>query len=268
MNPKFKSPPVVERVIGIQFAQLPFFTDAHTGWFWKSYLDDSWTHVIKAPQIQDRFERFGEKKIGVLPSLLQVSSTPTPERSQIVRASDDTMIQIQNTRFLLNWRKKEDQDYQDYKDLYDEFLDLLEKFRSFVLLAGNEALNLNQWEITYINHIHKGELWESVKDWIDLFPGLSLPGRPHNHKQLESMNSDWSLNLKNEAGRLHVKLNHAIAGSPEGPEVISLDLTCRGPVDETKSFQDGLKLGHDTIVNTFVEITSDRAHKHWVMIND
>ena len=44
--PKFEAPPVVETLLAVQFAPLPEFTGAMSGWFWKSYLGSDWTKIL------------------------------------------------------------------------------------------------------------------------------------------------------------------------------------------------------------------------------
>ena len=53
---------IVELVLGVQFAPLLNFTNAHFGWFWKQYLDPSWTKAANAPPVPDQHERFGERQ--------------------------------------------------------------------------------------------------------------------------------------------------------------------------------------------------------------
>ncbi|RLA52194.1 MAG: hypothetical protein DRR42_08210 [Gammaproteobacteria bacterium] len=264
MSPNFHNPPVVERVIGIQFEELPFFTNAHAGWFWKSFLKDSaWSHLSTAPPIINKFEQFGEKKFSASPAPFQISTAPPPERSQIVRESDDMMIQFQNSRFLLNWRRKNDQQYPDFEDLLDEFGNHFKVFQKFVGEAGGSTPKINQWEVTYVNHIPKDGIWSNASDWLTLFPGFSLPSYGEDSMTLETIGANWSLNLPNQAGRLHISLKHAIATTPKKGEIIVLELTARGPATDFESFKQGLDLGHDAIVNTFANITSIDAHKVW-----
>jgi hypothetical protein len=265
IDPHFENPPVVERVIGLQFNELPFYTNAHAGWFWKTYLDSEWSVISEAPSIQNQIERFGDKKIGVSKSQLQIATNPRPERHRIVRESDDRMIQIQNSRFHLNWKRKDGQDYPDFEALYDEFMGYFKVFSEFVKSADKDVeLIPNQWEITYINHIPKGDLWESISDWFNVFPGLSIPILKSHQKNLDTLNTQWSITLNDNIGRLHVKLNHAIAPKRDNnEEIILLDLTARGPISKEADFDKIYQLGHDAIVTTFTEITSDYAHKTW-----
>lgn len=263
MDPAFDNPPVVERVIGVQFEELNFLRNAHIGWFWKKYLDEEWTHVNEAPKIESKLERFGSNLKPSTSSPFRLMTEPPVERHQIIRKSDDRMIQIQNTRFLLNWREKDTQEYPDFEDILDEFFTYFEKFKSFIAEASDESLKFNQWEVTYINHIPKGVLWENINDWKKVFPFLSFPNAEEATQSLDTMNANWSFSLPAEVGRLHVSLKHAITGVSEFNEVILLDLTSRGPIEIEENFKNSLTIGHNAIVNSFANITSKIAHEHW-----
>ena len=45
---EFECPPIVELVLGVQFAPLSRLTSGHLGWFWKQFLDDEWVNASDA----------------------------------------------------------------------------------------------------------------------------------------------------------------------------------------------------------------------------
>src|SRR5262245_55135596 len=100
--PDYISPPVVETVLGVQFARLPGFTNAHLGAFWKSLDATEWPTVSDAPPLQPQFERFSEAAKWARG--LQLQLTPIPAgRVQIKNRAGDRMIQVQNGRLHFNW---------------------------------------------------------------------------------------------------------------------------------------------------------------------
>jgi uncharacterized protein (TIGR04255 family) len=260
--PSFRSPPVIETVLGVQFAPIPDLTGAHIGWFWKNFLDGSWARVIEVPFLQDQFERFAEQNTWNFPQLQ--FSVSLPNRLQMIHADDDRVIQVQNTRFLYNWRRRADA-YPRYKNIYPQFASSLKTFESFLSTAGLGDISPNQWEITYINHIPQGSLWKSPDDWHKVFPGLfNLPGHP-DPLRLESISNDWHLEIVPQRGRLHIACKHGKSQDRSG-EVLVLEFTARGPIDggETgKAIESGLHLGRRIIVETFVALASDSALKYW-----
>lgn len=272
--PSFDRPPVVETVLGVQFESLPKLRNAHLGAFWKSLVDywkksgvEPWVDLTDAPTLEASFERFGESQAWRPPGVqLKLTQAP-PSRVQIRNPAGDRMIQLQDGRLHYNWVGCAGGPYPRYSKLRPEFDAILAEFRDFLAREGVEELRPNQWEVTYVNHIPKGSVWNEPQDWKDVFVGLpSVWGQPSSI-QLESFGGEWHFVIAPQRGRLHIQLAHARAGSPEGEEVLRLNLTARGPIAEGAdgglSLSDGLDLGRQTIVRTFHEITSESAHQHW-----
>ena len=256
-SPKFERPPVVETVVGAQFARLPAFTAAHAGWFWKTRLPENWGTVEEAPRLDDQFERFGEGEGWVMPALklspLEVA------RTQIVRDDDERMIQIQDSRLILNWRKRSG-GYPTYEVLIEEFKKLLGDFERFAMDAGVGKIEYNQWEVTYINHVPRGEFWQSPADWVNLLPQIQIPAMADEVRG-ETISASWRCLIGDQQGRLYTTVRH---GKVETGEVLSIDLTARGPADNRDGLLRGLDIGHDAIVWSFVAFTDEDAQrKFW-----
>ena len=262
--PKFDTPPVVETVLSVQFAPLQKFTDAHAGWFWKNYLDSEWSDVQVAPKIDDQFELFGDEMRWGPTGAFRIATGPGSERIQLIRSDNERMIQIQDTRFIYNWKKQEGS-YPSYDELLPEFQRVFTQFKNFTVEAGFGPLIPNQWEVTYVNHIPKGKLWESVKDWPTIFSALQAPGTNAFELSSEDFRGEWRSIIGGNLGRLYTTLSRGRVGSDKGPEIILLQFTARGPTnpEETTDLQNGFRLGHESIVLSFTEMTSDTAHKHW-----
>lgn len=260
--PEFDAPPVIETVIGVQFQPLANFTTAHAGWFWRDHLDPAvWPKVIQTDPLQDQFERFGDEKKWGVPAI-QVQMGAGPERTQFIRDDEQRLVQIQNTRFIYNWRKRTG-GYPSYGELLPEFDSHFAEFSRFVSDARLGELNLNQWEMTYVNHIPKGELWNVPEDWATILPRLYVPALAMPGIALETLAAEWSLNIHKNRGRLHVSLKHGRTGSPTGPEVLILQLTARGPIAQPMDPHGDLELAHEFIVRSFTEMTSETAHERW-----
>lgn len=263
--PKFDAPPVVEVVLSAQFSRLKTHSVAYAGWFWKEYLGNprEWPQAMPMPRIPDQFERFDDSGFWAQASL-SFAIPQIPERLQILRKDQQRIIQLQDSRFLLNWRKQGGSQYPNYEQLAPEFHNYFEKFQKYCHDIGNqEPLELNQWEVTYLNYIEKGTLWNSVNDWQEIFRELRIPGA--NRYDVESMQAEWRYLIPPNKGRLYVSIKHGRVGSPTGPESLILQLVARGHANlkEGTSLEDGFNLGHETIVTTFDRITSDRSHKIW-----
>lgn len=260
--PEYDNPPVSETVLGVQFVPLRGYTSAHAGCFWQEYLDDDWKTAAEVVRLDDQFEKFGDEREWASAGI-SVRGYESG-RVHIIRSDEEQLIQIQNSRFLYNWRKKNG-NYPSYKTLLPEFTKRLEDFRAFVKRKELGEFVANQWEVTYVNHFERGELWNSPIDLPSLLPGLYLPGQDLPDLQFEQFNiGRWNLIIENNIGRLHVTTRHG-KKLTDDQEIFILELTARGPIDAERNIDlwQGLDAGHEAIVRCFTAMTSDDAHKRW-----
>lgn len=262
--PKFDAPPVVETVLSAQFARLERFSNAHAGWFWKNYLAKDWSRVNSAPRLEDQFERFGEEIRWGTPPGLRILPGSGPERLQILRDDSERMIQVQDSRFIYNWTKQEEQ-YPSYEQVLRGFEKEFTAFEKFSKDAGLALLDLNQWEVTYVNHIEKGPLWQTLNDWTKIFPQFSFPTQGLLECMPEDFHGEWTEIIGDKRGRLYVSFNRGRVATEKGSEIIRVQLTARGSIRSEAGFhlRDGFDLGHETIVRYFTAMTSSMAHQTW-----
>jgi uncharacterized protein (TIGR04255 family) len=258
--PVFDNPPVVETVLGVQFAPLQGMTSGHLGWFWKGFLDVSWEKVVDAYALPDMSENF-ETPIGGLG--IQVGPVPLPQRFQISQPNTGRMIQVQPTRFHYNWNRVGG-DYPHYKSVREEFDRYFGAFCHFTQEAGFGAIRQNQWELTYIDSIPKGSLWETVADWHEVLPGLFSRPPAVEDVGFESFGGEWHFEIRPRKGRVHVSVQLARVGSEPEP-VLLLQTTARGPIGNGAAVDvgAGLELGHRAALDVFLAITSEKAKEAW-----
>ena len=174
--------------------------------------------------------------------------------------------QLQNGRFHYNWARTGEGHYPRYGDFRPEFEQCFDRFCRFVSSESLGEVRPNQWELTYINVIDKGTVWEEPADWRDLFAStIQLPSELHDCG-LESFQGEWHYRLQHVLGRLHVQLRHARHSETQS-EALILTLTARGPAGDGGTAQaslfEGLDRGHEAIVRSFVNLTAQHAHQHW-----
>lgn len=269
--PDYKNPPVIETILGVQFDRLPGFRNAHLGAFWKALGSEEWPTVSDAPPLQPQFEQFGESarwaKAGSQVTLAPVQST----RLQIKNRDGDRMIQIQNGRLHFNWLGEKKGDYPRYPMVREGFLRALQLFMDFLTEANAGEFHPNQWEVTYLNHIPRGTVWQTPADWGFFRPLGSLP-TIERVGCTESFDGEWHFVIPERRGRLHVQWLHALkaSGDHDG-EIIRLTLTARGPVqanaDVVRRILVGVDLGRETIVRSFRNLMSDQANSYWGLEN-
>jgi uncharacterized protein (TIGR04255 family) len=263
--PEFDAPPVVETAMSLQFARLSGFTTAHAGWFWKSHLKSAggeWGKLLEQPRIPDQFEQpEGEPPPPALPSM-KILTSGESQRLQLVRSDDERMIQIQDSRIILNWRKQSE-GYPSYRVLAPDFFKVTGDFERFVADAKLGAFEPNQWEVTYVNQIPRGEMWDTPSDWTKIVPGLYAPRAYGDKTRYETMSGDWRFTLGEGRGRIYIAFRHGIVEG--GTPSLYLNFTARGPIDASAdiSLPDKFELGHEAIVRTFANMTSESAHRVW-----
>jgi hypothetical protein len=209
-----------------------------------------------APAIE-RFEDSFEMK-------LELSDMPPLPRIWFARADDNGIIQVQRDRFLHNWRKVRPEDaYPRYHNVIQMFKDRLSVFRSFLRENKFESIEPLQYEMTYINHIPRGEGWVNLSEIGNIFPDFSF--RLNETRFLpepEGINCRTSFVLPEKVGRLHVVIRNA-RKRDTGRPVLLLELTVRG-ISSDKS-PEGMNLWFDVarewIVRGFADLTGEGVQK-------
>ena len=260
-TPKFERPPIVELAVGVQFAPLTEFSSAHVGVFWHECLGNDWKKATDAPPLADQFELFGEQKRWRVPGLeLRLDPVGTP-RVQIANDSGDCLIQIQSTRFLYNWRKRETH-YPSFEEVRDQFERHFQAFSAFAARVPLGKLVPNQWELTYVDSVPQGDLWQSVVDCQDVFPCLRLPAFS-SRVLTESVAIEYQLEIAPKRGRLHIGVGIGRNGGDPTPTIL-LQFTARGPIGKDPSdLRNGLEAGHTAALEAFLAMASDKAKHHW-----
>lgn len=267
-RPTFENPPLVEFVLGIQFSPLTELTSAHFGLFWSKLKEqsDEWVVARDAPLISDQFELFTAPLWKTHSrSAIRLDMGGQPGRCLIENKSRDRMIQLQATRFHLNWRKSAGQT-PCYKNLISEFLSMLDAFCTFCKDSEIGEVIPNQWEITFVNSFPVDDYWSSPEDWDRVLPGLfgnRFESKPL-HLRMEKRHVEWSFEIEPAIGRLHVKAQSGKwAWDPK--DTLLLDLTCRGPIVDgsLESVRGGLDVGYGIAADTFLSITPNELQKRW-----
>ena len=262
--PNYEHPPLVETVLGVQFDRLPDMKNAHLGSFWNQLDRESWPHVSDAPPLSSEYERFGEIDRWTKGFELQLSHNPT-SRLRITNKEKNRMIQVQNGRFHFNWLRGDQVTYPRYDRVKEEFCNHLNLFLAFAAAEKIGTIHANQWEVTYLNQILQGTVWNTIDDW-DFFRPLAAIPSLENLIRGESFSGEWHFEIPEKRGRLHIHWQH-VELPTSNQAGIRLTLTARGPVkqqaDNWQAILDGLDLGRGTIVGAFKNLMSDRANQHW-----
>ncbi len=179
------------------------------------------------------------------------------------------MIQVQNGRFFYNWMAQgQDSHYPRYTVICPEFVNALSDFRRFLTEELIGEFRPNQWELTYINQVAKGDLWTTPADWARVFRRPEMLPLRLGIVPMETVSFAWRGVIQPNRGRLHVEIQRGQLAVPEGQETLTITLTARGPANSDAELSDGLGHGHNAIIGGFRDLTSDQALARWGLTDD
>ncbi len=146
----FKNPPVEEFVLGLQFPPIPEFSDAYAGLYWQRVREE-YPKLSSVPRIEGPIESLAPPQALRVEIPFGMSGQPQ-NRTWLVSKSDEYVIQIQNTRFIFNWRRRQSP-YPRFDRLRELFFKHYADFCTLLEDEGLQRPNAQQIELSYINWI-------------------------------------------------------------------------------------------------------------------
>ena len=196
---------------------------------------------------------------------IQLMNAMECPRCWYVSQDKKNIVQIQRDGFFFNWRKTPpDAEYPRYQEhVRPGFVKQWQTFHDFLHEEHIAKPDVVQCEVTYVNHILKGQGWDSASDWPSMFSVLAPPTRAFL-PQPESGRFNFNYVFPKESGRLRVSMHQAVR-SEDGQEAVVLQMTSRGrpKSSATSDILEWFDLGREWIVRGFADITTDRMHKLW-----
>ncbi|HEX3035329.1 MAG TPA: TIGR04255 family protein [Thermodesulfobacteriota bacterium] len=199
--PEYENPPVVEVVCNLLFEPLENLLVPHVGLFWERFRTE-YPECSEHDPIVPIIERFDEPpKMKIEMNEIKIASLP---RVWFVQKRGNGIIQIQRDRFILNWRKvKEEDEYPRYSFVIDQFMKYLSHFKAFLDENDLGKIVPLQYEMTYVNHIPKGEGWDSLSDVGNVFPDFSWQQTRERFLPIfDGINFQTRFELPERAGRM------------------------------------------------------------------
>jgi len=261
--PKYDRPPVVEVACSVQFEELSRFQTPYAGFLWQEYRKE-YPRFEEKPPLPHMIETFPEPTQPRFTAAF--SELPPPRRIFFLQADGTNLIQIQPDRFVHNWRKmRNEDDYPSYDKVRAIFLRQWSRFVEFAQTHGLGKVQADQYELTYVNHLVRGEAWETLADVAQLFRDISWADGERFLPAPEDMLLRRSFGLPQKAGRLHVSVRKA-ARSADRKELLMLELTARGfpaegPGGKQEAMQGWFDLAHEWIVKGFEDLTTNEAQE-------
>lgn len=129
----FEDPPVVETVLSVQFERLTAVQTVHLGVFWHR-VKHRFPKTEERPALPQAVERFPGSDTRGARILFEAVEIPIPPRVLLLNSEGSEMIQLQNDRFVKNWRKADDMgQYPHYEPVIRPGFERdLGEFQSFV----------------------------------------------------------------------------------------------------------------------------------------
>ncbi|WIY54120.1 TIGR04255 family protein [Devosia sp. YIM 151766] len=256
--PDFAAPPLNEIVLGVQFDQIPDYGLINAGEVWELYKDQ-YPKAITQPPSPPQFETFGSRPA---PNFqVQFGDITQHPRFWFLQSDEHELLQFEPTRMFHNWRQLDGVGgvYPRYEYLAERFHRELSLLNQFALDFGKSPLLITQAEITYINRLYLGD---DDRDWP--FSDLNFVSLPAS--EVEAGGGAFQKVLTDQDGpvaRIYVEFgtnwdttgqpfivfSHTVRGAPRKPGII-------GALEFLAS-------GRQVIVESFANLTTEKAHKKW-----
>ena len=263
--PDFENPPVIETVLGVQFAPLEEFKIQHFGLYW-SMIRGQYREVEVYPPLGATVEDFGEARTPVELVPLQVRLTTSPAmRCWFIDETKNHLLQVQKDRFIHNWRKvKGDEHYPHYENIQPIFKAEWLRFTEFLQKEKLGAPDVNQCEVTYVNHIELGGGIDSLADIHKLIAGWSGRSSGNFLPKPEMVGLNANYVIGDQKGRLYISLAPVIR-SRDAQAVLQLNVSARGrpASSHIEDILDWLNLGRSWVVQGFTDFTTSEMHRYW-----
>jgi len=273
-TPHFARPPVVETVLGVQFAPLAQMRITHYGLLLAA-LRQAFPGQPEALKVSEHaslepvIEAFGADGLRTPRVHWTISDEPPLPRCWYASGDEQFLVQVQRDRFIFNWRHPgPDGVYPRYEANQARFQSL---FTAFLEFADREALGpvaTNQCEVTYVNHIELLE-GKNVAETLDaVLTGWKLCTSDGWLTGAVRGQFSASYPMPRGRGRLHVTAHPAFRVT-DRKEIVRVDLTARGSpwLPDLDGVRAWLDLGHEWVVRGFVSITTPQVHELWGRIS-
>jgi uncharacterized protein (TIGR04255 family) len=256
--PSYKNPPVNEVVCGMRFDTPDGLRIPHVGFLWNKFRTDYPVIQHASPIASTKGEILVDPTSGI----------PLP-RVWFIKKTDDQLIQFQFDRFYFNWRRRRSR-YPRYAHVIKNFEKVLATIGEFFGEFKLGELKPIEYELSYINHIPKGQGWNKIDDLPAIFPDFVwkqtkerfLPNPEKTVWQTE-------FPMPEKKGHLIVSLKQAIRKEDKVPLLV-LELKTRGISESAnkKAIREWFDLAHEWIVRGFTDLTTPEIQETWEREDD
>jgi len=271
--PDFTDPPVIEVALSVQFNKILGLRTAQMGLLWSAWKD-RFPKTEEHPPLESAVECFDEGPGPAQGPRIVISQAPPVPRCWFLNNSGTELLQVQQDRFVHNWRKVgEGGKYPRYERIREGFSKELNLFCEFLKREKLGELNPTQCEVTYVNHILCGSRFEThsqVERVVTVWRGeysdtfLQKPEDVRFAARHVIPGEDGQ-----PIGRLHISLQPAYRKTDKVP-ILVLTLTARGkPEGEgLEGVLAALDRGREWVVRGFASVTTPEMNEKWGRCNE
>lgn len=257
--PEFWNPPIIEAVLGVEFQPVAGWGVPHFGLFWQEIRADYPSFDVKLPL---------RNAPGGLAGEIGLAVVERPEvRCWFIDESQSRLLQLQDDRLVINWRKVRQEDaerYPKYTASRQIFEREWQRYHEFLKREGLGVPAVRACEVSYINHIEKGGVWRTFGDLHKVFTHWAPPTTETGLPSPDGVAVNMVYSLPKE--RLNLKLEIATAiRHADMKEVLQFTLTARGGPESsaTEAVLNWLDRAHDVVAGAFKQLTTDQVRETW-----
>ncbi|MCY4294356.1 MAG: TIGR04255 family protein [Acidimicrobiaceae bacterium] len=265
--PEYERPPVVEVALAVEFEQAVRFRTLDLG-----RLAAEWAGSLPKADERPPLPRMdwpGDDLVeSLLDDLFDNAERVVPPRLWLQNDAGDQVVQIQQDRLVVNWRKEGSGAYPRYKVVRERLQDAWQRLERVCGDLGHDEPTPDMCEIQYINNIGIDEGWQSSQDtarllvpWRGVSDNSFIPAKHLCQFSLHCLFPE------DREGWLNV--DSWTTSEPEKDNInatsMMLNLTARGHAlsNDLESALDFFDVAHRWIVLGFTAVTSSEAHSIW-----
>lgn len=269
--PSFTSPPVVEVVVGIQFAQLPLraIDLGPLGELWRADY----------PQLAEQPPLEPVPVVDEPPRPLIVIGPPRMPRHVWQSGDESRLLQLQQDRLVVNWRRPAPADsYPRFPSLREELVGRLDELTAFVKPWG--ALRPTAAEVIYVNDLGSGAAAApSLAEALTPVVAADLPGELVEERYAAAYRLQdvpdadaaaapsgrglTQLEVMPSAAQLVVTADPAVQLTGARTTLLTLTVRAGVPAGTMPAVMALVDWGHERIVRCFTALTTPSMHERW-----
>ena len=268
-HPRFEKPPVIETVFSIEFAPLSRWQIPHFGLYWSS-LRERYPKLNVQAALPPQRESLDREIADPTSHNMVFELNRPPIRCWFYNEPETQLIQSQNDRFMFNWKRGlVDAEYPHYHESIRPIVAReWETFNQFVAVENLGKIDVQQCEISYINHLVVGEGWDNYSQLGEVFPAWGGSTRENYLGVPEDVEIRARYLMPERQGRIYIHAQPAIRRD-DSREIIQLTFVARGrprSSDPTKVL-DWFDPAQEFVGRSFLDFTSQKMHTLWGLRN-